>query len=47
MKGKRQTEEGVGNNIKEWTGMDFAKMVRDCCELICGAPTNFQGYVIE
>ena len=40
------------DNIKEWTGMDFAsskqdKMERDCCEFIYGAPTTFQGYGIE
>ena len=42
------------DNIKEWTGMDFAsstraaenrtKMESDCPEFICGARTTFQGY---
>ena len=27
-KKKRQTEEEVGDNIKEWTGMDFASSTR-------------------
>ena len=27
-KKERQTEEEVGNNIKEWTGMDFASSTR-------------------
>ena len=46
------------DSMKEWTGMDFASSTRaaenrtlrkemDCCELICGAPTTFQGYGIE
>ena len=41
------------DNIKEWTGMDFASSTRagqdgkGCCEFICGAPTTFLGYGIE
>ena len=43
---------GGKDNIKKWTGMDFAssatdKVERDCCKFICGAPTTFQGYGIE
>ena len=40
--------EEVGNNIKEWTGLDFASSdktagngtiwKRVCCEVLCGAP---------
>ena len=43
------------DNIKDWTGIDFAsstraakgKMERDCCEVICGAPTTLQGYGMD
>ena len=40
------------DNIKEWTGMDFAssardKVERDCCKFSCGSPTTFEGYGIE
>ena len=60
MKGKRRRgrlKKRWENNIKEWTGIDFAsstraaenrdKMERDCCEFSCGDPTTFQGYGIE
>ena len=60
MKGKRKRgrqKKRWEDNIKEWTGMDFAsstraagnrtKMEGGCCEFIFGAPTTFQGYVIE
>ena len=60
VKGKRKRgrqKKRWEDNIKEWTGMDFAsstraaekqvKMERGCCEFICGAPTTFQGYGIE
>ena len=62
VKGKRKRgrlKKRWDDNIKEWTGMDFASsaraaenrtrclMERDCCEFICGAPTTFQGYGIE
>ena len=45
------------DNIKKCTGMDFANTFRaaaktglgeaDCCNIICGAPTTFQGYGID
>ena len=44
------------DNIKEWTGMDFASSTRTgetgqdgkgFCELICGIPNTFQGYEME
>ena len=54
VKGKRKRcrqKKRWEDNIKKWTGMDFAtstrtaenkdKMERDCCEFICGAPTTF------
>ena len=60
VKGKRKRgrqKKRWEDNIKEWTGMDFAsstraaekqvKMERDCCKFICGAPTTSQGYEIE
>ena len=59
VKGKRKRgrqKKRWEDNIKEWTRMDFASstrvaenrtMERDCCELICGPPTTFQGYEIE
>ena len=58
VKGKRKRgrqKKRWEDNIKEWTGMDFASSTRaaenrsrwDCCEFICGAPTTFQGYGIE
>ena len=52
---KRGRQKRWEDNIKEWTGMDFASSIRaaekrtrlrDCCEFICGAPTTFQGYEI-
>ena len=46
----RQTEEEVGRQIREWTGLEFAKSQRAVenrekleetgCEVICGAPTT-------
>ena len=53
MKKKRGRQKNKWeDSIKEWTGMDFvistrAAENRDCCELICGAPTTFQGYGME
>ena len=43
------------DNIKEWTGMDFAsstraaedKMERGCCKVICGAQVTIQDYGID
>ena len=53
VKGKRKRgrqKKRWEDNIKEWTGMDFASSTRtaenrtrwkkDCCEFICGAPTT-------
>ena len=52
MKKTRQTEEEVEDNIREWTGLEFAKcqspecsrqqgkMEKAGCEIICGAPTT-------
>ena len=46
----RQTEEEVGRNIREWTGLEFGKSQRAVenrgkwkktgCKIICGAPTT-------
>ena len=58
VKGKRKRgrqKKRFEDNIKKWTGMDFAssaraaenRMEKDCCEFICGAPTTFQGYGIK
>ena len=62
VKGKRKRGRQKNrweDNIKEWTGMDFAsstraaenrkqvKMEREFCKFICGAPTTFQGHGIE
>ena len=48
VKGKRRRgrqKKRWEDNIKEWTGMDFvssstAAENRDCCEIICDAPTT-------
>ena len=48
----------LSDNIKEWTGLDFAsstraaedrqlKMEMGCCEVIYGARTTRQGYEID
>ena len=45
---RRETEEEVGDNIREWTCLEFAeravdnmkKMEETVCEIICGAPTT-------
>ena len=57
MKGQRKRgrqKKRWEDNVKEWTGMNFAsstraaeKMERDYCKLICGAPTTFKGYGTE
>ena len=50
-KGKktRQTEKKLGDSIREWTGLEFAKSQRAVenrkmeetgCEVICAAPTT-------
>ena len=54
---KRQTKEMMGDNIKEWTGMDFAGATTRTAEnrtrwkeivtVICGAPTTSQGNEID
>ena len=46
----RQTEEKVGDNVREWTGAgvlkvpedsgEYSKMEGTGCEIICGAPTS-------
>ena len=53
MQGKRRKgrqKKRWGDNIKKWTGMDFAsstraaedrnRLERDCCKVISGAPTT-------
>ena len=60
MKEKRKRgrqKKRLENNIKEWTGMDFASSTRAAenrsgwkgivAIFICGAPMTFQGYGIE
>ena len=54
VKGKRKRgrqKKRWEDNIKEWPAqlgqLKQVKMERDCCEIICGAPTTFQGYRIE
>ena len=54
MEGKRRKgrlKKRWEDNIKEWTGMDFFSSTRaaekDCCKVICGAPTTSQDYGID
>ena len=50
---KRTGGKTISKSGQEWTmsaqlrRLKHDKMERGCCELICGAPTTFQGYVIE
>ena len=54
---KRQTEEEVGRQYQRvdggglcqlnWGSWGRVGMEGGCCEIICGAPTTFQGYGIE
>ena len=45
----------TGDNIKEWTGIDFVssakdwtiKVEGDCCKVICGTQTTLIGYGID
>ena len=54
VKGKRKKgrqKKKWEDNIKKWTGMDFASSTRaaksrDCCKVIFGVATTLQGYGI-